>query len=134
MHDPSNARSLCSQRGVPDWSLFLVNLMHESGVPIGAGTDTPIGFAAPGYSLHSELEMLVRAGLSPMEALRAATVRPAEFFGLEGEMGTIEPGRLADLVLLSGNPLDDITLTRSVQAVVTKGQLLNRAALDALVR
>ena len=118
----------------PDWSMFLVNLMHESGVPIGAGTDTPIGFAAPGYSLHSELEMLVRAGLSPMEALRAATVRPAEFFGLEGEMGTIEPGRLADLVLLSGNPLDDITLTRSVQAVVTKGHLLNRAALDALVR
>ena len=64
----------------PDWSLFLVGLMHEAGVPIGAGTDTPIGFAAPGYSLHSELEMLVRAGLSPMEALRAATLRPAEFF------------------------------------------------------
>ena len=118
----------------PEWSLFLVNLMYEAGVPIGAGTDTPIGFAAPGYSLHSELEMLVRAGLPPMEALRAATVRPAEFFGLEGEMGTIEPGRLADLVLLSGNPLDDITLTRSVEAVVTKGQFLNREALDALAR
>ena len=118
----------------PDWSLFLVGLMHEAGVPIGAGTDTPIGFAAPGYSLHSELEMLVRAGLSPMEALRAATLRPAEFFNLETEMGTIEPGRLADLVLLQGNPLDDITLTRSVQAVVTKGQFLNRSALDALVR
>ena len=117
----------------PNWSLFLVDLMHQSGVPIGAGTDTPIGFAAPGYSLHSELEMLVRAGLPPMEALRAATVRPAEFFGLEGEMGTIEPGRLADLVLLSGNPLDDITETRSVQAVVTKGRLLDRDALDALV-
>ena len=118
----------------PNWSLFLVDLMHQAGVPIGAGTDTPIGFAAPGYSLHSELEMLVRAGLSPIEALRAATLRPAEFFGLDGEMGTIEPGRLADLVLLSGNPLDDITQTRSVQAVVTKGQLLDRSELDALVR
>jgi len=118
----------------PDWSLFLVRLMHEAGVPIGAGTDTPIGFAAPGYSLHSELEMLVRAGLSPMEALRAATLRPAEFFNLEHEMGTIEPGRLADLVLLGSNPLDDITNTRSVQAVVTKGQFLNRTSLDALVR
>ncbi len=118
----------------PDWSLFLVGLMHEAGVPIGAGTDTPIGFAAPGYSLHSELEMLVRAGLSPMEALRAATIRPAEFFSLEDEMGTIEPGRLADLVLLEGNPLDDITLTRSVQAVVTKGEFLSRSELDALVR
>lgn len=118
----------------PDWSLFLVGLMHEAGVPIGAGTDTPIGFAAPGYSLHSELEMLVRAGLSPLEAIRSATLRPAEFFGLQGEMGTIEPGRLADLVLLAGNPLEDITRTRSVQAVVTKGELLDRAELDALVR
>jgi cytosine/adenosine deaminase-related metal-dependent hydrolase len=118
----------------PNWSLFLVGLMHQAGVPIGAGTDTPIASAAPGYSLHSELEMLVRAGLSPIEALRAATLRPAEFFGLEGEMGTIEPGRLADLVLLAGNPLDDITQTRSVLAVVTKGQLLDRSELDALVR
>lgn len=118
----------------PDWSLFLVGMMHEAGVPIGAGTDTPIGFAAPGYSLHSELEMLVRAGLSPLEALRSATIRPAEFFGLEGEMGTIEPGMLADLVLLSSNPLDDITNSRTVQAVVTKGELLDRAELDALVR
>ena len=118
----------------PEWSLFLVDLMHRHGVPIGAGTDTPIGFAAPGYSLHSELEMLVRAGLSPMEALRSATVRPAEFFGLDQAMGAIAPGQLADLVLLSGNPLDDITQTRSVQAVVTKGELLDRAELDALVR
>lgn len=118
----------------PDWSLFLIGLMHEAGVPIGAGTDTPIGFAAPGYSLHSELEMLVRAGMPPIEALRSATIRPAEFFGLEGEMGRIEPGMLADLVLLSGNPLDDITLTRTVQAVVTKGELLDRGELDGLVR
>ncbi len=117
-----------------EWSLHLVGLMHEAGVPIGAGTDTPIGFAAPGYSLHSELEMLVRAGLSPMEALEAATVHPAEFFSLSGEMGTIEVGRVADLVLLSANPLDDITNTRTIEAVVTKGQLLRRAELDALVR
>ena len=86
------------------WSLFLVERMHRAGVPIAAGTDTPISFAAPGYSLHSELEMLVQAGLSPLEALRSATVRPAEFFGLASEMGTVEEGRLADLVLLSRNP------------------------------
>jgi imidazolonepropionase-like amidohydrolase len=118
----------------PEWSLFLVDLMHGAGVPIAAGTDTPIGFAAPGYSLHTELEMLVRAGLSPIEALRSATLRPAEFFGLEGEMGTIEPGRLADLVLLAEDPLEDIGNTRSVQAVVTRGRLLDRTELDALVR
>jgi Amidohydrolase family len=116
------------------WSLHLVELMHEAGVPIGAGTDTPIAFAAPGYSLHSELEMLVRAGLSPLEALGAATVRPAEFFGLSGEMGTIEEGRLADLVLLSANPLDDIANTRKIEAVVSKGTLLTRTELDGLVR
>ena len=116
------------------WSLSLVERMHRAGVPIGAGTDTPISFAAPGYSLHSELEMLVRAGLSPLEALRSATVRPAEFFGMASEMGTVEEGRLADLVLLSQNPLDDIANTRTIEAVVSKGVLLSRDALDALVR
>ena len=134
----TGARSGRSGPGVDntyaEFSLHLVKLMHDAGVPIGAGTDTPIGFAAPGYSLHSEMEMLVRAGLSPLEALRSATVRPAEFFGLSGEMGTVEQGRLADLVLLSGNPLEDITNTRTVQAVVTRGELLTREELDALVR
>ena len=115
------------------WSLHLVDLMHQAGVPVGAGTDTPIGFAAPGYSLHSELEMLVRAGLTPMDALEAATVRPAEFFRMSDELGTLEEGRLADLVLLSANPLDDITNTRSIEAVISKGELLDRAELDALV-
>lgn len=106
------------------FSLRLVGEMHRAGVPLAAGTDTPIGFAIPGYSLHSELEMLVRAGLPPREALRAATLRPAEFFGLDGEMGTVEEGRLADLVLLRGNPLDDITHTRAIEAVVSKGRLV----------
>ena len=125
--------------GEPDttfaaWSLRLVGLLHEAGVPIGAGTDTPIGFAAPGYALHSELEFLVRAGLTPLEALEAATVRPAEFFGLAHEMGTVQEGSLADLVLLSGDPLADITNTRSVEAVISKGVFLSRAQLDGLVR
>lgn len=117
-----------------EFSLHLVKKMQEAGVPIGAGTDTPIGFAAPGYSLHNELEMLVRAGLPPIEALRAATLRPAEFFGKAGEMGTIAPGMLADLVLLEADPLADITNTKRIEAVVTKGRLLDRAALAALVR
>ncbi len=116
------------------WSLFLTGLAHEAGVPIGAGTDTPISYSVPGYSLHSELEMLVRAGLSPMEALHSATVRPAEFFGLSGEMGTVEEGRLADLVLLSANPLESIENTRTILAVVSKGNLLTSEELDALVR
>jgi len=116
------------------WSLFLTRLAHEAGVPIGAGTDTPISYSVPGYSLHSELELLVRAGLSPMEALHSATVRPAEFFGLTEEMGTVEEGRLADLVLLSANPLADIANTRTVHAVVSKGELLTSEELDGLVK
>jgi len=125
--------------GEPDttfaaWSLHLVGLLHDAGVPIGAGTDTPLAFAAPGYALHSELELLVRAGLTPLEALEAATVRPAEFFGLAHEMGTVQAGSLADLVLLSGDPLADISNTRTVEAVVSKGVLLSRAQLDGLVR
>ena len=116
------------------WSLSLVGQMHDQDVPIGAGTDTPIAYALPGYSLHSELAMLVRAGLSPLEALRSATVRPAQFFGLEEEMGTVDAGKRADLVLLSANPLDDIEHTRQIEAVVSKGRLLTKEDLAQLGR
>jgi len=104
------------------WSLFLVSRLQEQGVPIGAGTDTPIGWGLPGYSLHTELEMLVSAGLSETQALYAATVQPARFFGLESEMGQIQAGMRADLVLLDANPLVNITNTRRIHGVVVKGQ------------
>ena len=71
------------------WSLSLVNKMHQEGVKIIAGTDTPIGYLTPGYSLHKELELLSEAGLSNMDVLRSATITPAEFFGMENQMGTI---------------------------------------------
>jgi len=105
-----------------EWSLFLIERMHAAGVPIGAGTDTPIFISVPGYSLHAELELLVRAGLSPLEAIRSATLRPAEFFSMQDEMGTIDTGKKADLVLLDANPLDDIANTRRISAVVSKGR------------
>lgn len=106
------------------WSLALVAELHRRGVPIGAGTDTPIGQAIPGYSLHTELERLVEAGLPPLEALRAATVRPAEFLRLESQLGTIEPGKWADLVLLRENPLEDIRNTRTIEMVIANGRLV----------
>jgi len=106
------------------WSLDMVQRMHSAGVPIGAGTDTPIGFALPGDSLHTELERLVDAGLTPMDAIEAATVRPAEFLSLDAEMGSVEPGMRADLVLLNANPLDDIANTRSIDRVVSAGRVL----------
>ncbi len=106
------------------WSLQLVGEMHRAAVPIGAGTDTPIGQAIPGYSLHTELERLVDAGLSPIEAIRSATIRPAEFFGIQATHGQIQTGHVADLVLLSADPTLDIRNTRSIVSVISKGQVV----------
>ena len=105
-----------------DWSLALVREMQRRGVPIGAGTDTPIGQAIPGYSLHTELERLVDAGLTPQEALESATIQPAIFFREQGRRGEIQAGMEADLVLLRKNPLEDIRNTRSIAAVISNGQ------------
>ncbi len=116
-----------------EWAMFLVERMHARGIPLGAGTDTPIGVAIPGYSLHSELDMLVRAGLSPLEALESATVRPAQWFSLDDEMGTVDVGKRADLVLLDANPMDDIDNTKRISAVVTKGRYLTQQELVQLV-
>jgi hypothetical protein len=108
------------------YSLKMVQRMLDAGVPIGAGTDTPIGLAIPGYSLHRELEMLVRAGMTPLQALEASTIRPAEFLGIQDQMGTIEVGKRADLVLLAKNPLEDIRNTRQIDTVISKGKVMPR--------
>lgn len=104
-----------------DWSLFLVSRLKANGVPIGAGTDTPIGLGIPGWSLHTELELLVRAGLTPLEALHAATVQAAGFLNLEDEVGRIAPGMRADLLLLDADPLADIAHTRKIHRVMLAG-------------
>lgn len=114
-----------------EWTRFLTGRMHQRGVPIGAGTDTPIFLAIPGYSLHTELEQLVASGLSPLEALRAATIRPAEFFGIQDEIGTVDPGKRADLVLLDADPLSDISNTRRIRGVISKGKFFAPAELAA---
>ena len=116
-----------------EWSLRRTGELHLAGAPIAAGTDTPIGWSIPGYSLHTELEQYVEVGMTPLEALHSATVKPAEFFGLEKEMGQIKAGFLADAVLLSADPMDDIRNTRSIEAVIHQGKLLPRAHLTRLV-
>ena len=105
-----------------DWSLFLVGKMLERGVPVAAGTDTPIKLAIPGESLHRELELLVRSGMTPRQALEAATLTPARFFSLENEMGQVAEGMRADLVLLGANPLVDIRNTRKIEGVLSQGR------------
>jgi len=107
-----------------EWSLFLTQRMHEAGVPIGAGTDTPINLSVPGYSLHSELQMLVQAGLTPLEALEAATLVPARYFSLEDRMGSVDVGKVADMVLLNADPLEDIFNARIIDRVVSQGRII----------
>lgn len=104
-------------------SLGILRRLHEAGVPIVAGTDEGV----PGWSVHRELELYVKAGIPPLDALRMATVIPAKAMGLDGTVGTIRPGMRADLVVLDANPLDDIANVRKVQMVMSRGRLYRSA-------
>lgn len=113
--------------------LEIVGEMHRAGVPFLAGTDTAAGVRVyPGFSLHDELTLFVKAGFTPLEALQTATLNPAQYLGLT-ETGAVERGKRADLVLLDANPLDDINNTRKIRAVVLAGRYLSRDNLDGLL-
>jgi imidazolonepropionase-like amidohydrolase len=115
-------------------SMDMVAEMQKAGVKILAGTDSPAPYVFPGSGLHDELQLLVEAGLTPIEALQSATMSPAEFLGTAKDSGTVEKGKRADLVLLDANPLNDIRNTRKIHAVVLRGKLLDRVTLDALLK
>jgi len=114
-------------------SLEVVEQMEKAGLPILAGTDTAAPYVVPGVGLHVELGLLVQAGLTPLQALQAATKRPAEFLGKSETQGTIERGKFADLVLLDGNPLDNMGNIGRIRAVFIRGRLLDRQALDEML-
>jgi imidazolonepropionase-like amidohydrolase len=109
--------------------LELTGAAHRAGVKVLAGTD----YIVAGAALHRELEQLVEAGLAPADALRAATLSPAEYYGMQDRYGGVVTGATADLVLLSANPLDDIRNTQRIEAVLFAGNLYDRAALDRIV-
>ncbi len=111
----------------------LVGAMNKAGVPLLAGTDELTPHVVPGFSLHEELRLLVEAGLSPLEALQAATLNPAKYFGLTDSLGTVEEGKLADLLLLDANPLEEIANTQKITAVVANGRYFSRQELDHLL-
>ena len=108
-----------------------VGALHRAGVGLLVGSDAPA--VAPGWSVHEEMRLFVDAGMSTLEALRAATRAPAMFLGAADSLGTIAPGFAADLVLLEADPLADIRNTTRIAAVIANGRLLDRAALDALL-
>jgi imidazolonepropionase-like amidohydrolase len=103
----------------------LVGQLHRAGIPVVAGTDQSV----PGHSLHRELELYVKAGFSPLEALQAATIVPAKAMKTESDSGTIEPGKRGDLILLDGNPLEDIRNSRRIHRVITGGRVFDPAPL-----
>jgi hypothetical protein len=115
-------------------TLRQISVAHRSGVQFLAGTDSTLPFIYPGFSVHDELALFVQAGLTPLQALQTATINPAKCLGLENSLGTIEPGKTADLVLLDNDPTKDVNNTRSIFAVILHGKLLKRDELDRMLR
>ena len=132
--------NLKQETGAPDWRAIYrgevrnAAEMQRAGVALMSGTDIGAPLLVPGFSMHDELALLVRdAGMTPLQALRAATLTPARVMGLADSLGTVEAGKLADLVLLDADPLADIANTRRVSAVVANGRWMDRAALDRML-
>lgn len=109
----------------------LVRAFHAAGVPILAGTDAPLTYVFPGWSLHRELALFVECGFTPYEALRAATVLPAVELGMEASCGTVAVGKQADLLLVRGDPLEDLGNLARVAGVFSRGRWLGETALQA---
>jgi imidazolonepropionase-like amidohydrolase len=128
-----NEENFANAKRVFQKELEIVGAMRKAGVQLLAGTDTGNPFCFPGFSLHEELALLVIAGLTPVEALRSATLNPAKFLGLDKTLGTIEQGKIADLVLLDADPLEDVRNTQRINAVISNGQLFDRKALDKML-
>jgi imidazolonepropionase-like amidohydrolase len=113
--------------------LNIVRKLHAAKVPFLAGTDTPAGVdVIPGISLHLELQRFVAAGFTPLEALQTATLNPAKYYNKLSDYGSVQKGKIADLVLLRANPLDDIANTRAISGVVADGHYMSQADIDRL--
>lgn len=118
------------------WKQFvhMARIMREEGVPFLVGTDAGAKFVVPGFDVHEELRILTdEVGLTPLQALQAATINPARSLGKDRELGTIERGKIADMVLLDGNPLTMITNTRLIAAVILRGMVMNQRELQELL-
>ncbi len=105
--------------------LEIVGALHRAGIPVVAGTDQTV----PGHSLHREIELYVQAGFTPMEAIQAATIVSARAMGIDKESGTVEKGKRGDVILVNGDPLDDIRNLRNVEYVITNGTMFHTAEL-----
>jgi imidazolonepropionase-like amidohydrolase len=122
--DPAEARRLIGAR------MRILEALHDGGVRILMGTDAPQQFSVPGFSLHREIKRMTQAGMSPYEVLVTGTRNVGEYFSNEDDFGTLAPGERADLVLLRGNPLEDIANVDTIEGVMVDGRWLPRGEID----
>lgn len=132
--DMIESRDNSERKEFAEWGLSMTRLMNKMDITFMAGTDTPIGWQTPGYSLHNELEMLVKGGFTSLEAIEAATYNPALYFNMEDKLGLIKEGYIADLIILSDNPLNNISNTKKIETVIKNGNLMNREFLNSLLK
>lgn len=121
---PTTPEAIATHRKYLRFRLDMVNAMEKAGVGIIGGTDAGNHYVIPGFAVHDELGLLVEAGLSPMRALQTMTRDAARFLKLDKTMGTVTPGKVADLVVLDANPLTDIANTQKIHAVITRGKVI----------
>ena len=127
------ARELRRVRAEFEQEVALVATLWRAGIPLLAGSDAGALYTYPGFSLHEEIALLVRAGVPPVQAIRSASGAVTEFLGLADSLGTIAPGQVADLVILDADPLRDIRNTRRIRTVIYRGRVLDREGLDLLL-
>ena len=134
--DRKNQRTSGSDFDKNQWNRFndirrkLMYELHHNGAGLLLGSDAPQVFNVPGFSIHHELQYILDAGLTPLEALQIGTLNPAEFFGQEGQYGELIEGASADFILTNGNPLDDLGNLRHPEGVMVRGQWLSRNEID----
>jgi imidazolonepropionase-like amidohydrolase len=128
-----SAEDMAERKKALEKMFELVGAMRRAGVSILAGTDPPTRDVFPGFSLHDELGLLVKAGLAPLEAIQAATLNAVKCLGLADSYGTVEKGKVADLVLLEADPLAAIANTQKIAAVIVAGKLLPKPALQEML-
>jgi len=122
-----------SARGRYLFELSLIGKMNGKGVKFLAGTDFPNPYVFPGFSLHDELSLMVKGGMPALDALKAATINPAIFMNKEDDFGTVEVGKLASLVLLNKNPLENIENTKTIETVIVRGKVYSKKALELML-
>ena len=115
------------------FELSLIGKMNKKGVKFLAGTDFPNPFVFPGFSLHDELSLMVKGGMPVIDALRTATIYPAIFMNKKADFGTVETGKLANLILLNKNPLENIENTKTIETVIVRGKVYTRSSLDLML-